>query len=406
MEENLRQLVTDTYDFHRPKRGDILKGVLLSVEEDRALVDIEETKREGFVPKKDLELLGEEIVGQLAVGDEVAVYVMKPEDSEGNLLVSINLARQEADWERAKELLDSGEVWEGEVEDYNKGGLLVSFGQLRGFVPQSHVMELPRGLGQEEKRERKAQEVGKKLPLKVIEVNRRRRRLVLSNRAAVRAWRRKQRERLLEELCEGDVVHGTVRNLCDFGAFVDLGGADGLIHISELAWYRVGHPSEVLEEGQEVDVYVLRLDYERKRIGLSLKRLQPDPWSLVSVKYAPDDLVEGVVTNIVDFGAFIRLEEGVEGLVHTSEMPNGMSPEEAVSTGQEVLVRVLRVQPDRRRMGLSLRQVSSQGQEEAETQSSEQTSAESAGQDEEDEMEKEPDVDSVMSDDKSTKESE
>lgn len=376
-EQNLRQLITGPYDYYPPQRGDIRQGVLLSVADGRAIVDIG-TKREGIVPKRDLELLGEEAMAQLTVGDEVTVYVMRPEDREGNLLVSINRARWEADWKRAEELLESEDIWEGEAKGYNKGGLLVPFGRLQGFVPMSHIVELPRSLSQEEKKEHLAGFVGEKLPLKVIEVNRHRRRLILSNRAAVRAWRRKQREHLLEELCEGDVVHGTVSSLCDFGAFVDLGGADGLVHISELAWHRVKHPSEVLEEGWEVDVYVLRLDYERKRIGLSLKRLQPDPWSLVDVKYTPNDLVEGVVTNIVDFGAFVRVEEGVEGLVHVSEMPNGVSPKEAVSPGQQVLVRVLRVQPDRRRMGLSLRQVDSWEREEWLAQLEERAKAQSS----------------------------
>ena len=358
MEQTLRELITGPYDYRPPQRGDIRQGVLISVEDHRAIVDIG-GKREAIVPKKDLELLGEDDATQMAVGDEVAVYVMRPMDRDGNLQVSINLAKKEEDWQRAEGLLESGETWEGEVVDYNKGGLLVSFGRIRGFVPMSHVTGLPRGLSQEQKMERLPEWVDKALPLKVIEVDRRRRRLILSNRAAVRAWQRIQRERLVEELTEGDVVHGTVSSLCDFGAFVDVGGADGLVHVSELAWRRVKHPSELLEVGQEVDVYVLRLDRERNRIGLSLKRLQPDPWSLVEFNYVPGELVEGTVTNIVDFGAFIRVEDGVEGLVHVSEMPDGLSPGEAVSPGDRVLVWVLSVQADRRRMGLSLRQVSS-----------------------------------------------
>jgi small subunit ribosomal protein S1 len=216
---------------------------------------------------------------------------------------------------------------------------------------------LRRGLSQEQRQERLAEFVGEELPLKVIEIERHRRRLVLSNRQAVRAWRRKQRRRLLEELAEGDIVHGTVSSLCDFGAFVDLGGADGLIHISELAWHRVKRPSEVLEEGQEVEVYVLRVDRERERIGLSLRRLQPDPWSLVEGRYSPGAIVAGEVMNVVDFGAFVRVEEGVEGLVHVSEMPDEFSPQLAVSKGERVLVRVLRVDSARKRMGLSLRDV-------------------------------------------------
>jgi len=355
-EKTLAQLITGAYDYHPPERGDIRKGVLLSVENDKALVDMG-VKREAIVPKKDLELLGEEAVAGLAAGDEVAVYVMSPEDREGNVVVSLNLAKQEADWIRAQELLESGEVREGEVVGHNRGGLLVSFGHLQAFVPQSQIAVLRRGLSREERMERLPSLVGKKLPFKVINVDRRHRRLVVSNRSAIRAWRRVQRKRLLEELAERDTVHGTVSSLRDFGAFVDLGGADGLIHISELAWHRVKHPSKVLEEGQEVDVYVLRLDQDRERIGLSLKRLQPDPWTLVEGKYSAGDVVEGEVTHVVDFGAFVRVKEGVEGLVHVSEMAEGFSPEQIVSKGERVLVRVLRVDAARKRMGLSLRDV-------------------------------------------------
>jgi small subunit ribosomal protein S1 len=357
MERSLGELITGAYDYYPPVRGDIRQGVLLSVEKDRAVVDIG-VKREAIVPKKDLELLGEEAVTALAVGYEVAVYVMSREDREGNLVVSLNLAKQEADWTRAQELLESGEVHEGQVVGHNRGGLLVSFGRLQAFLPQSQVAVLRRGLSQEERLARLPGLLGEELPFKVIDLDRRDRRLVISNGSAMKAWQRIQRERLFEELAEGDVVHGTVSSLCHFGAFVDLGGADGLIHISELAWRRIKHPSEVLEQGQEVDAYVLRLDRERDRIGLSLRRLEPDPWSLVEGMYSPGDVVEGEVTNVRNFGAFVRVEVGVEGLVHVPEMLDGFSPEQAVSRGDRVLVRVLSVDPARKRIGLSLRDVS------------------------------------------------
>ena len=378
-EKTLGELIIGAYDYHPPERGEVRQGILLSVEKDKAVVDMG-VKREAIVPKRDLELLGEEALAALTVGDEVAVYVMRPEDPEGNLLVSLNLAQQEADWTQAQELLESGEVRKGEVVGHNRGGLLVSFGHLQAFLPQSQIAVLRRGLSREERMERLPPLVGKKLPFKVIEVDRSRRRLVLSNRSAIRAWRRVQVVRLLEELTEGDTVCGTVSSLCDFGAFVDLGGADGLIHISELAWHRVEHPSEVLEEGQEVEVYVLRLDQERNRIGLSLKRLQPDPWSLVDSKYAPGDVVEGEVRNVVSLGAFVRVEDGVEGLVHVSEMPDEAYPLEAPTPGEQVLVRVLHVQPVRRRMGLSLRQVGSHEREEWLAQREEKPGAQSSEQ--------------------------
>jgi small subunit ribosomal protein S1 len=201
--------------------------------------------------------------------------------------------------------------------------------------------------------------VGQKLQLLVIEVDRHRRRLIFSERAGKREWRMQQRERLMQELCEGDVVHGTVSNLCDFGAFVDVGGADGLVHISELSWRRVRHPREVLHVGEEVDVYVLRLDYKRKRIGLSIKRLQPEPWTLIDDKYDIGQLVEGTVTTVTDFGAFILIKEGVEGLVHISELaePIPNHPSEIVKEGERLLLRIVRLDVQRRRLGLSLTRV-------------------------------------------------
>jgi small subunit ribosomal protein S1 len=200
--------------------------------------------------------------------------------------------------------------------------------------------------------------IGETLPLKVIEVNRRRRRLILSERLAQRQWRELQKEQLMNGLYEGEVRQGVVSSLCHFGAFVDLGGADGLVHISELAWHRVRHPREVLKVGDEVDVYVLRLDYERKRIGLSIKRLQPDPWTLVDEKYHVGQLAPGTITNVVDFGAFARLELGVEGLIHVSELANGHvgHPSNVVKKGDELTLRIISVNSMRRRIGLSLRQ--------------------------------------------------
>jgi small subunit ribosomal protein S1 len=348
------ELISGEYDYRPPERGDIRQGVLLSLEGDEAVVDVG-AKREGVVPRRDLQLLGEEAVEQLSVGDDVSVYVMSPQDEDGNLVVSLNRVKQEEGWLRAEELKETGEVREGEVIDHNRGGLLISCLGLRAFLPQSQIAALPRGLSREERMKRLPSLVGEKLPYKVIEVDRRRRRLVVSNRDAVREWERKQRERLLEELMEGDVVRGKVSSLRDFGAFVDLGGADGLIHISELAWRRVKHPSEVLERGQEVVVYVLRLDHERKRISLSLRRLLPDPWTMVEQRISPGDVVEGEVMNVVEFGVFVRLEEGVEGLVHLSEMPRELSPQAVVARGDKVSVRVLRIDTARKRIGLSLR---------------------------------------------------
>jgi small subunit ribosomal protein S1 len=352
-------LLQEGYDYRSPRRGDIRRGVVLSVESERVVLDLG-LKRDGIVSASDLQRLGQDTAGRMQVGDEVPAFILKPEDRDGNISVSLYRARREQDWLDAQELSTSGDIWEGEVNGYNKGGLIVPFGKVRGFVPASQIDRFQRRLEPEEKQRRLAALVGQRLPLKVIEVNRRRRRLIFSERAGRRIWRRKQRQRLLSELCEGDVVRGTVSTLRDFGAFVDLGGADGLVHVSELSWGWVNHPREVVQVGDEVDIYVLRLDRERNRIGLSLKRLQPDPWTLVDVKYEVGQLVEGVVTKVVRFGAFVEIEPGLEGLLHVSEFAEiaPRDPRDLVQEGDRLLVRIIRIQSWRRRMGLSLRQVS------------------------------------------------
>ena len=352
-------LLQEGYDYRSPRRGDIRRGVVLSVESERVVLDLG-LKRDGIVSATDLQRLGQDTAGSIQVGDEIPAFILKPEDRDGNIPVSLYRARREQDWLEAQELSISGDIWEGEVTGYNKGGLIVPFGKVRGFVPASQMDRFPRRLEPEEKQRRLAEWVGQRVPLKVIEVNRRRRRLIFSERAGRRIWRKKQRQRLLNELCEGDVVRGTVNSLRDFGAFVDLGGADGLVHISELSWGQVRHPREVVGVGEEVEVYVLRLDRERNRIGLSLKRLQPDPWTLVDEKYRVDQLVEGVVTNVVRFGAFIAVEPGLEGLLHVSEFADiaPRDPRDLVEEGDRLLVRIIRIESWRRRMGLSLRQVS------------------------------------------------
>lgn len=355
---SMEDVLTEEYDYHRPKRGDVFEGVVLSVEPDEVIVDIG-VKRDAIISKRDLSLLAEEEIAQINVGDEVPVYVLRPRSQDGELIGSLNLALMERDWQRAQEMLDNGEVFEGKVSDYNKGGLLVPFGRIRGFVPASHI---PRRYYRQPNRGQQARLsslVGETLPLRIIEINRRRRRLILSVRAAERKWRRQRKEQLLEELQVGEVRHGVVSHLCDFGAFVDLGGADGLIHISELSWDHVRHPSEVLEEGQEVDVYVLPLDKERGRIGLSLKRLKPDPWETIQERYFPGQIVQGRVTNVVDFGAFVRLEPGVEGLLHVSELSEDYNdrPKEIIHCGDILNVQIINLEPHRRRISLSLRRV-------------------------------------------------
>jgi small subunit ribosomal protein S1 len=348
----------DAYDYQRPKRGEVRQGTILSVSPSQIVIDIG-VKREALISSRELERMSAKDLEKLAVGDRVSVYVVKPEDKEGNLVVSIHLAQLDQDWIRAQQLWESKDIWEAQVSGYNKGGLVVSFGKIRAFIPASQIGDFPRSPSPEQKASQLASYIGQSLPVRVIEVDRQRKRLILSQRSAQREWREKQRERLIEALQEGDEVQGTVSSLTDFGAFVDIGGVDGLVHISELAWHRVRHPRELLKVGDEVKVQILRLDRENKKIGLSLKRLQPDPWTLVENKYSVDQLVECTITNVTDFGAFARLEEGVEGLIHISELTNaeGVHPDALVKHGSELLARIIKIDARRQRIGLSLKQV-------------------------------------------------
>jgi small subunit ribosomal protein S1 len=347
------------YAYQQSKRGEIRMGRVIAIKDEGIVVDLG-LKREGFIPQDDVRQVGSEPLAALREGDEIPVYVLRPEnDREGNVLVSWHRARQEQDWIDAQRLHDTGEVWEGKVKGYNRGGLIVPYGKIRGFVPASQITGVSRRLDAGSLQARLAEMVGQDLPLKVIEVDRESRRLILSERTARREWRAKQREKLLNELQEGDIVPGVVRNICDFGIFVDLGGTDGLVHISELSWRRTNHPSEVVQVGDKVQTYVLRVDRENRRIGLSLRLAEPDPWSTVDEKYHVGDVVTGTITKLIAFGAFAALDDGIEGLVHISELADipPRHPSEVVTQDQVLPLCVVKVDPQRRRMGLSVRRV-------------------------------------------------
>lgn len=337
------------------ERGDIVMGTVLMKDIHGLLVDIG-MKNDGVVTKSDLDRLQTDT--EFEVGDEVMVMITRLEDTNGNLVVSIAQALQVEDWINAEKLMDASDAWEGTVAESNRGGLIVPFGNLRGFIPASHVIDLPRGLTEDERQEQLNNFVGQPITVKIIEVNRKRRRLVLSQREAMREHRAEIKEKFLEELHEGEVRKGIVSGLRDFGAFVDLGGADGLIHISELAWHRVHHPKEVVNIGDEVEVYILSLDEEGKRIGLSLKRLQANPWSEVDDLYHIGQLVLGEVTRVAQFGVFVRLEPGIEALLHSSQVGNpNIELEHYVRPGQNLLLRIISIEADRQRLGLSLKEV-------------------------------------------------
>jgi small subunit ribosomal protein S1 len=367
MSEMQRLLDEQDVSFKSIKRGDVVEGQVVRIDPEEILVDIG-LKSEGVLSTKELPSQGYGSLAELKVGDNVLVYVMQPETPEGHAVVSIRRARLERQWRIAQEQYERGELLEAEVIDHNKGGLIVNLEGIRGFVPISQILNLKReDTADNAETQTKLQAmVGRKLQLKIIEINRNRNRLILSERLAVQEWRQRRREELLNELQVGEVRRGVVSNLANFGAFVDLGGADGLVHISQLAWSRVNHPSEVLKVGQEVEVQVLSVDKDKKKIALSIKRAEVDPWTTVEQRYHPGQLVRGTITKIAPFGAFARIEDGVEGLIHLSELPPGtQDPKAALHEGQDVMVRILRIESERRRLGLSVRQAQQAAEAEA-----------------------------------------
>ncbi len=350
-------LLEESLNGSKIERGDIVSGTVLSVDSQGLIVDIG-WKQDGIVTRGDIERMGLS-TEDFAIDAEIDVTVVNLNDSEGNLILSAAQARQNEDWKRAEQLMNSEALWAGQIVDSNKGGVIVSFGHLQGFVPASHVLDMPRGLKEEERTAYMRDLVEKEIVVKVIEVNRKRRRLVFSQLEAERENRAARKEALLRELQEGSARQGVVSGLCDFGAFVDLGGADGLVHISELAWRRVRHPSQVVAVGDEIEVYVLKLDEQGKRIGLSLKRLQPNPWTLVDGMYHIGQLVEGVISRLESFGAFISMEPGIEALLHISQMSDNSeeNPQRHLYEGQKLLMRIISIEAARQRLGLSLTEV-------------------------------------------------
>ncbi len=351
----MAELLAQSFEVREFQHGDIVEGTIVHVSPTEVLIDVG-AKSEGVLAAREWEKMSPEERNELEVGKRVLVYVLTPEDKGGNVVLSLSRAQLERDWREAERRFREAEAFPCVIAGYNKGGLIAHVGKVRGFIPASQLINPPRE-GEEGQSADLAQMVGRECQVKVIEVDRKRNRLILSQRAALRELRQEQKEKLLHSLEEGVIVRGRVSNLCDFGAFVNLGGADGLIHISELSWGRVSHPSEVLSVGDEVEVYVLNVEPERQRIGLSLKRLQPEPWSLVAQKYSIDQIVKGTVTKLTAFGAFVRLENEIEGLIHISELAERhiTHPKELLKEGQELNVRIIRIDAERKRIGLSLK---------------------------------------------------
>ena len=347
--------IVPNYDatLHPFAEGDVVTGHVVRIDNDEVLVDIG-YKSEGVIPVGELSIRKSvDPSDEVSLGEEVDALVLTKEDQDGRLILSKKRARFEKAWRRIEAAAESGEPVEGGVIEVVKGGLIIDLG-VRGFLPAS-LVDIRRVPNLDEY-------MGQTIECKVIELNRSRNNVVLSRRAVLEEQRKEDRERILDRLQPGQIVEGTISNIVDFGAFVDLDGIDGLIHISELSWSHVNHPSEILSIGDTVSVKVLDIDRQRQRISLGLKQTQEDPWQRVVDTYNIGDELEGNVTKVVTFGAFVEILDGVEGLVHISELAQHHvdNPREIIQPGDPVRVKILEIDSERRRLSLSIKRVEGQ----------------------------------------------
>ncbi len=364
-------------------RGDVVEGVVMRADPEGILVNVGH-KAEGIIPPGEMRSLSRDDANMPNIGDDIVAYVIRGESAEGAAILSLDKAIGEQGWMTLQKALESGENLMGKIADFNRGGCVVDVVNIQAFVPMSQLMSISRN---ELRRIREAREsspasqgdqdteaqdppespeqryIGNEIEVKVLELNRTRNRAILSERQAVQGQREVRKAKLIADLMIGERRHGTVSGISSFGAFVDMGGADGLVHISELSWTPVRSPEDVVKVGQEVDVQVLSIDAVNNRIALSIKRLQPEPWETIHERLHVGDIVNATVTKLADFGAFARVEGSVEGLIHISELAPRMiqHPREVVREGDEVRLKVLRIEPDRRRLGLSLVQAEQEG---------------------------------------------
>ncbi len=354
-------LASESLSIDLPKAGEIRKGTIASISPNQILISIG-AKSEGVVAGKELEQLTQEERDALSVGQELDVFVIIPEDSNGNVVLSLKRAFEQIAWENVEKMIADETVLDTKIIGFNKGGLIAAVGNLRGFIPSSQISAARRAQSTGDKPEQRYQKmVGQPISVRIVEVDRERRRLILSERAASTESRSELKERVINELQEGQTYTGRVTSLADFGAFVNINGADGLVHLSEISWDHVTHPKEALEVGQEVNVKVINIDRDKKRIGLSIRALQEDPWKNRMSKFSVGQLVEGAITRLTKFGAFARLEGDIEGLIHISELSENRveHPKEVLHEGDVKTLRIIRIDPDQHRIGLSLRKVDS-----------------------------------------------
>ena len=327
----------------------------MRVDQEGILVNVG-GKSEGIIPTREARSLTPDALAALEVGAPLIAYVLRTEGEEGTALLSLDRARSEQGWVILEKAMESGELVEGVIIEHNRGGAVVLVEGVQAFVPLSHLLPATRDQRQQSEAGGTVSP-GEPQEYKVLEVDRRRRRAILSERLAWQSAREAQKARLLQELEEGETRTGKVSGISKFGVFVDLGGADGLIHTSELAWQPVADPEQIVKVGEDVTVLVLKVDQERQRISLSLRRLNPEPWDWVTENFQAGQIVNGTITRLTTFGAFAQIEEGIEGLIHISELSTRHieHPREAVREGEELELKILNVDPERHRLALSRR---------------------------------------------------
>ncbi len=342
-----------------PSVGEIRSGWVVTSRNNEILVDIG-AKSEGIIPVSEIQQFNPEIREQLAEGNQIDVYIVNTEDQVGTILVSYAKVIEQRDWELAEQQKKVQELVECKVVGHNKGGLLVDFRLLRGFIPNSQLAPPHKQLLSANKIQ---QLVGSDISVKIIEVDIERNRLILSEKAAYKEVRKAERMEMLAKLSEGDTFNGRVINIVNFGAFIDIGGIEGLVHLSELSWKRISHPSEILKNGDNVEVVIISIDKDKERLALSIKRLQPDPWTIIEDIYDIGQLVEASITKVAEYGAFARIQDDyqLEGLIHISEISEDhiKHPNEVLQLSQDVAVRIIRIDSSSRQLGLSIKQITS-----------------------------------------------
>ena len=358
------QQLLDEMEFKSLRRGEIVEGTVMRADPEGIYLDIGH-KEEGFIPPNEMRTLESGQLEAINEGDPLIAFVIRPDSQDGPIL-SIDKAKGEEGWRDLQKYMEADETIEGKIIGFNRGGCILEVANVQGFVPMSQLVTISHDnfnqssedAGDTEDSSAGSEFVGSPLTVKVLEVNRSRNRAIFSERSAMREQREAQKAALIEELHEGEIRKGRVTGISNFGAFVDLGGADGLIHISELSWGMVNSPEEIVNVGQELDVYVLRVDRDTMKIALSLRRMQPEPWDTIYDRYQVGDVVSATVTKLADFGAFARLEDSIEGLIHVTELTNAVvtHPREVVSEGDAIKLKILRIEMERKRLGLSLKQ--------------------------------------------------